>query len=97
MGEVEGVDHYNGDRVPQVAPKTRPSSMKEGSSELLTERGYPGGVRRHAIAARRGHADKTGMVEAEANRGTTVPDGRGCETNRPLYMGRKTGQAKAVS
>ena len=75
-------------RSPASLLKAQPSGAKK-SSEKLTECGYPRSVRRHAVTTGRGCTDKTGVVEAEANQGTTVSDGRGCETNLPLLHREK--------
>ena len=46
MGEVEGVDRFNGDGVPRVSPKARTSNVKRRSFEQLIERGHPQAKRR---------------------------------------------------
>ena len=76
MSKVEEVDHFNRDGGPRVPPKHRPSGG-ERSSETLTKRGHPvkenrDGVRQYGITIERGCANKMDVVEAEANRGTTV-------------------------
>ena len=52
MGEVKGLDRYNGDGVPRVPPKALPSGVKRKSSEQLTEHDHPLTNQRWRTAAR---------------------------------------------